>query len=568
MKLILRRISSTQIILPSTLSIILFVGSIFWTILPALERHLMDRKREMIRQLTETAWSTLARCHEKELSGSLSRAIAQKTAIDLIRSTRYGREMKDYFWINDMQPRMVMHPYRVDLDGQDLTTFADPNGKRLFCAFVDAVKDGGSGYVDYMWQWKDDSNRIVPKLSYVKIFEPWQWIIGTGIYLEDVKTEIASVTRKLTLMSLGILGIIAALSLYIMWRGIEIDTQRKTAERNLKESEGRLKTILNAVQTGVLVIDAHNHTVTDANPAAVRMIGMARNKMIGRVCRDFSKIAKDAEKNSNTPDKTPRKTERHLKRATGGTTPVISTVMPIALKGRKHFLSCFFDITDLKRAEFALKASEEKYRKLFHNAQVGLYKSRISDGIILECNDRFAQMFGFKRATDMKGRSMKGYYLDGRTRRDMLAKLQSKKTLIGLEAQFKDKHEQPFWVQFSVRMDSARKHIEGVGFDITEKKRAEQELKKNLKALSLAREEARTSQRLAEEERDKTELALAEVSASKHRLEVLLADSSAREKRMVELKAEVNLLLQRLEEKPRYEAPQKVQELFPNSLSS
>jgi signal transduction histidine kinase len=71
--------------------------------------------------------------------------------------------MKDYFWINDMFPRIIMHPYRPDLEGNDISHYADPNGKLLFVEFVETVKSQGEGYVDYKWQWKDDPAELSQK---------------------------------------------------------------------------------------------------------------------------------------------------------------------------------------------------------------------------------------------------------------------------------------------------------------------------------------------------------------------------------------------------------------------
>jgi len=139
----------------------------------------MDQKRLMIRELTESAWNVLSRFEAEERAGTMTRAEAQNAAIAQTRNLHYGQESKDYFWIIDMHPRMVVHPYRPDLEGSDLSGFEDPAGKHLFVEMVDVVREGGSGYVDYMWQWKDDSARIVPKLSYVKGFEPWGWILWT-----------------------------------------------------------------------------------------------------------------------------------------------------------------------------------------------------------------------------------------------------------------------------------------------------------------------------------------------------------------------------------------------------
>jgi methyl-accepting chemotaxis protein len=108
-----------------------------------------------------------------------------------IAQLRYGPRGKDYFWINDMAPKMVMHPIKPELDGKDLSGSQDPNGKKLFVEFVNVCKDRGEGFVDYMWP-MPGHDAPVPKLSYVRLFEPWGWIVGTGIYLDDVEQAVTS----------------------------------------------------------------------------------------------------------------------------------------------------------------------------------------------------------------------------------------------------------------------------------------------------------------------------------------------------------------------------------------
>ena len=161
-----------RIILPVSLTVILFVLTIFLLLLPLIEDKLMDGKREMIRELTQSSWSILAAHADKERQGLLSPHAARAAAIENLRHLRYGPDAKDYFWINDMHPRIIMHPYRPDLEGQDISEFADPNGKRLFVEFVRVVEAHGEGYVDYEWQWMDDPRRVVPKISYVKVYTP------------------------------------------------------------------------------------------------------------------------------------------------------------------------------------------------------------------------------------------------------------------------------------------------------------------------------------------------------------------------------------------------------------
>jgi methyl-accepting chemotaxis protein len=162
------------------------------SMLYAKHESMLQAKREQTRNLVEVAHGIVALSHEREKSGELTRAQAQKQAVDVLRKLRYGQN--EYFWINDMQPRMVMHPIKPELDGQDLSASADPKGKKLFVAFVDEVRRSGAGYVDYMWP-KPGVSAPVDKVSYVKGFAPWGWVIGSGIYVDDVDAQFWADTR-------------------------------------------------------------------------------------------------------------------------------------------------------------------------------------------------------------------------------------------------------------------------------------------------------------------------------------------------------------------------------------
>jgi hypothetical protein len=139
---------------------------------------------------------------------------------------------------------MIMHPYRPELEGQDISGFSDSEGKHLFLEFVEVVNKDGAGYVPYLWQWQDDYARIIPKLSYVKLFEPWGWIIGTGIYIGDVQNEIEALLRTLTNISIGILVFIVILSLYIMRSGMQEMERRQLAEHELQRHQNQLEELV------------------------------------------------------------------------------------------------------------------------------------------------------------------------------------------------------------------------------------------------------------------------------------------------------------------------------------
>lgn len=242
----LERRESLKMIWPAVLTVALFMGAFFFMILPGYRADLLDGKKEMIRELTQTAWELVASIEERERQGIISTEEAQAMAKEHLRKMRYGAEGKDYFWINDVRPHMLMHPYRPDLEGQDVADFVDPTGKKLFLAFVDVVKEHGEGYVSYMWQWKDESGRIVPKLSYVKGFPAWGWIIGTGIYLEGVQEEIATLTRGVALISGGIGVVVALLASYVTAQALRAARRRRQAEAELREHKDQLEKTVEA----------------------------------------------------------------------------------------------------------------------------------------------------------------------------------------------------------------------------------------------------------------------------------------------------------------------------------
>ncbi len=115
----------------------------------------------------------------------------QEEALKTISEMRYANN--DYFWINDSNPKMIMHPMNQKLNGSDLSSYVDPYGTKLFVEMVkvaNAKSEGG--LVKYYWDKPNTPNDPKAKFSYVQKFGPWDWIIGTGAYVDDIETQIAS----------------------------------------------------------------------------------------------------------------------------------------------------------------------------------------------------------------------------------------------------------------------------------------------------------------------------------------------------------------------------------------
>lgn len=160
-----------------------------------VRRLLLEAKQEKLRDMVNTIMSQVQTLHDNAtIRKTMTEEDAKKQALHIVASSRFGADSKDYFWVNDTVPTMIMHPIKPELNGKPLGDMVDPNGKKLFVEFVNVCRDKGAGFVDYMWP-KPGEDKPVKKLSYVAMFQPWGWIIGTGVYIDDI-TKTAAVVES------------------------------------------------------------------------------------------------------------------------------------------------------------------------------------------------------------------------------------------------------------------------------------------------------------------------------------------------------------------------------------
>ena len=216
-------------------------------------KDLIASKKEYIKSEVDTALSALSKfigdleaLQTEGLRGETDEALKQamleeaKTkAADLIKHLRYGPENKDYFWINDMTPTMIMHPYKPQLNGKDLSGIKDPKGKKLFIEFVRVCKEKGEGFVDYYWP-KYGADKPQPKLSFVKLFKKWNWIIGTGVYMDEIESAVQA--RK------------AMLDKRLDKIATQIRDQVKESHSRVKKQIERTLWIISAITLGMILL--------------------------------------------------------------------------------------------------------------------------------------------------------------------------------------------------------------------------------------------------------------------------------------------------------------------------
>ena len=176
-------------------------------------RSEMNESRETtVRFQIENVHSLLNHYYEQSQNG-LSEAEAKAQALAAVSQLRYDGQ--DYFWINDTTPTMIMHPMKPQLDGKDLTEVKDPDGVFLFREMVKAVKSNpDGGYVHYMWP-KPGKEDPQPKISFVREFQPWGWIIGTGMYIDDIEAAFMSSATQVIVEGVLFLSLLMGIMLMI-----------------------------------------------------------------------------------------------------------------------------------------------------------------------------------------------------------------------------------------------------------------------------------------------------------------------------------------------------------------
>lgn len=229
-----------------------------------------DRKTS-IRQSVEIATSIVESAYQQEKSGQLTKEQAQAMAIKAVNDARYSG--KEYFWINDMNVKLITHPFRPDLNGKDVSGVKDPDGNAVFVRFVDTVKKDGSGYLSYLWP-KAGEEKPVEKVSYVTGFAPWGWVIGSGLYMDDVRAEFIRELKVVAgAIALGLL--LTGLMSYTISRSI-LRPLRRAVDVAQAVSEGRLDNDVSTTatdETGQLMhsMEAMQSTLVRFNQAQQEM---------------------------------------------------------------------------------------------------------------------------------------------------------------------------------------------------------------------------------------------------------------------------------------------------------
>jgi methyl-accepting chemotaxis protein len=178
-----------------------------------LRARILEEKKLAIKALVDSAMGVIQQQYDLYKAGKLTEDEAKRLAKDNLRKSRYNGT--DYFFIYDFNGVNLMHAAKPEREGNSFIDSKDPNGKAYIKEWIDLLKRDGSAYIDYMFP-KAGSKVPIPKVSYAKVFEPWGWWLGTGVYIEDVETDFQQAAARtlafLVLISLLLGGLSWALN--------------------------------------------------------------------------------------------------------------------------------------------------------------------------------------------------------------------------------------------------------------------------------------------------------------------------------------------------------------------
>lgn len=518
-------------LLPVVATVLLFTVALFVFVLPRVETSIVKNRQCQCRELTQSVWSILSSYKRSEWAGQMSREEAQRQAISRIREMRYGNDMSGYFWINDLELKMILHPYRPDLEHTDLGDYRDPSGKYIFRDIVRLVRDSTEGFVRYAWARPNDSDHITDKVSYVKLFKPWGWVVGTGVYSDDIKAQVRDLRNYMILISFIVLLIATGIAAHLAISNFRLEAFRKqtdgeilnankelrkrdmemtrtnaelkasekqlavayeelvtvnqrliAGERALREREEHYRTLFEKASDAIMILD--QGCFVDCNKRTLELFDCRREDILGK--RPYELSPRMQPDGRLSEEKAREKVEAALKgepqlfewehRRPDGT-PIDAEVNlnEIILPGRSMILAMVRDISDRKKAERAVRESEQKYRMVADNSREAIVV--IQDGTIKFFNRRLIEMTGCDNDELLDRPFVELIHPDDRTAvLDRCLSHQDSEKPPGISVnRFLDKNDNIRWVDITavrINWDDQPATLNFIN-DITEKKQAE-----------------------------------------------------------------------------------------------
>ncbi|MSN24611.1 MAG: HAMP domain-containing protein [Geobacter sp.] len=294
----------TKILSISITTIVLLVLGVTFYVLPYMEKSLMDEKIAATKGVVDTAASLIESHLQDAKDGKIKLEEAKARALENIKDMRYhGNE---YFWVNDLQPVILMHGVKPELVGKNASDIKDPKGKQIFVEFAKIAKEKEAGIVSYQWA-KPGASQPVDKISYVKLIKGWDWVVGSGIYVDDVKAQVAKMrwqilgaTILLALVVFAFAWLVARKIKQALDKAISVSEQIAAGDLTVKididsqDETGQLLTSLKEMNEGLAKIVGEVRTGADSIATATEQISAGNADLSQRTEEQASALEETA----------------------------------------------------------------------------------------------------------------------------------------------------------------------------------------------------------------------------------------------------------------------------------
>jgi PAS domain S-box-containing protein len=365
------------IVAPSVFTVLLFVVSFYLVIVPKIEENYIDQKTEMIEEIMNSVLSLLNGYYIETLENPEREAENKKQVLEKIRPVRYGSGHSGYFWVLDTTGMMLMHPHSRYLENIPVDVLEEPFVNDLLKKIASFAKMNNHGIIKYHWNDLQNPDVLVPKISYVKTFAQWGWILGTGLYLEDVETETSAIKTDLAGVSGLITLILAILAFIINRHSLNIEKERVETEKSLKESTENFKTLFETANDAMLILDTE-FKIIDCNNKTLDLQGYSREEIIGNSPLKFSTPTQAGGRASEglavelitkSFQNQPQSLEWNLLNKDGSIKPTWISMSLFSAQNKKYVLVILRDMTTMKKMEqkllLATIQTEENVRARF-----------------------------------------------------------------------------------------------------------------------------------------------------------------------------------------------------------
>jgi len=202
----------TKVMSISLFTIVIIMAGMILYFIPMVKDKLMGEKKTALSDHTDIAYTIINSYEAKVKSGEFKVDDAKQRGIANLKSVRYSGN--EYFFIMDTSGKVIMHPINAQLDGKDVSNEKDPEGKYFFREMAQTAKEKGEGFVAYMWP-KAGNSKPVPKITFVKLFKQWDWVIGTGIYVDDVEAETSKIQWQVIIATVVCAIVILCIAFFV-----------------------------------------------------------------------------------------------------------------------------------------------------------------------------------------------------------------------------------------------------------------------------------------------------------------------------------------------------------------